>query len=120
MLSNEKIKNLIDLHIICTYNLIEDGEESDMLYKIQFLQILKQEEYDEKIINNKIEKLYNILKNNNLIKKILNNKKHTSDDLVNFMFLFRYDTLYLFHKILINIFNNKLDDINLYEEIIKI
>lgn len=110
----------INTNFLCTYQLINNYDESFMLYKIQFLQIFDLDDYDDNVINNKIEKLYNILKNNNLIKKILNNKKHTSDDLVNFMFLFRYDTLYLFHKILINIFNNKLDDMNLYEEIIKI
>ena len=110
----------INTNFLCTYQLIDNYDESFILYKIQFLQIFNLDNYDDNIINEKVEKLYNKVKNNNLIKNILNKKSYSDDDLVNFMFLFRYDTLYIFHKILINILNNKLDNINLYEEIIKI
>lgn len=112
----------INTDFLCTYHLVKNYDESFMLYKIQFLQIFNLQEYYDNIINIKVENLYNKIKDNEIIKKLVNNNKYYEDNLVSFMFYFRYDTLYIFHKILINILNNKnINEYNhLYEEIIKI
>lgn len=125
---------VINTDFICTYQLISNYDESFMLYKVQFLQIFNLEEYDDKIINDAVFTLYNNVKSNKIIKKLITNNKYYEDDLASFMLYFRYDTLYIFHKILINIVNknemneinemNEMNEINenknLYEEIIKI
>lgn len=112
----------INTEFLCTYQFIKEYEESFMLYKIQFLQIFNLQEYDDNIINNKVENLYNRIKENEIIKKLLNSNKYYDDNLASFMLYFKYDTLYIFHKILINILNNTNlnENNNLYEEIIKI
>ena len=112
----------INKDFACTYQLIEDYNDSFMLYKVQFLQIFNIEEYDDKLINNKVENLYSNIKDNEIIKKLIANNKYYTDNLAIFMLYFRYDTLYIFHKILINILNKKNISkyTNLYEEIIKI
>lgn len=112
----------INIDFICTYQLLENYDESFMLYKIQFLQIFNIEEYDDNLINNKVENLYNKIKDNEIIKKLIVNNIYHKDNLASFMLYFRYDTLHIFHKILINILNKKnINEYNnLYEEIIKI
>jgi len=112
----------INTDFLCTYQLIKDYDESFMLFKVQFLQIFNLQEYDDELINNKVENLYNKIKDNEIIKKLINNDKYYQDNLANFMIYFRYDTLFIFHKILINILNNRNvnEYNNLYEEIIKI
>ena len=112
----------INIDFICTYQLLKDYEESFMLYKVQFLQIFNIEEYDDNLINKSVENLYNKIKDNEIIKKLIANNKYYQDNLASFMLYFRYDTLYIFHKILINILNkNNISEYNnLYEEIIKI
>lgn len=114
--------DIININFLCTYHLIKDYTESFMMYKIQFLQIFELDEYDDNIINEKVEKLYNKVKDKEVIKKIINNKKIYDDDLASFMLYFRYDTLYIFHKILINVLEDKSMESysNLYREIIKI
>ena len=116
---------VINTDFVCTYQLISNYDESFMLYKVQFLQIFNLEEYDDKIINDAVFTLYNNVKSNKIIKKLITNNKYYEDDLASFMLYFRYDTLYIFHKILINIVNkNEINEMNenknLYEEIIKI
>lgn len=112
----------INTNFLCTYQLLENYEESFMLYKVQFLQMFNIEEYDDNLINSKVENLYNKIKDNEIIKKLIANNKYYEDNLASFMLYFRYDTLYIFHKILINILNNNnINEYNnLYEEIIKI
>lgn len=112
----------INTQFICTYHLIDDYEESFMLYKVQFLQIFGLDEYSDNIINKIVQKLYHKIKDKEVIKKMIDSNKIYDDDLANFMLYFRYNTLHLFHKILINILNNENEQINsnLCEEIIKI
>ena len=116
------MSDIININFLCTYHLIKDYPESFMLYKVQFLQIFKLDEYDDSIINEKVEKLYDKIKDKEIIKNLVNNNKIYDDDLASFMLYFRYDTLYIFHKILINVLenNNMESSSNLYKEIIKI
>ena len=112
----------INIDFACTYQLIDDYDDSFMLYKVQFLQIFNLQDYDDNLINKKVENLYDKIKDNEIIKNLIENDKYYQDNLASFMLYFRYDTLFLFHKILINILNKKniSEYKNLYEEIIKI
>jgi len=98
--------------ILCTYHLIEDEEQSNICYRSQLLQVFKLNNYDDNKINYNIQKLYNILKDNEEIKEIIdilsnklvlfqffrkNNQK--IDNVLVFQMLFSYEYFYLFHKL---------------------
>jgi hypothetical protein len=103
----------LQLNHLCTYKLItEDNEEEvglrEILYKIQLLQTFNMEEFEEEKINNKIDKLFEIIKEEEFIKKIFEKhpyKETIYNDLI-FRTLFSYDYLDLFHKCLYHFFNN--------------
>jgi hypothetical protein len=103
----------LQLNHLCTYKLItEDDEEEvglrEMLYKIQLLQTFNMEEFEEEKINNKIDKLYEIIKDEEFIKNIFEKHPYKGtiyNDLI-FRTLFSYDYLDLFHKCLCHFFNN--------------
>jgi len=103
----------LQLNHLCTYKLItEDDEEEiglkEMLYKIQFLQTFNMEEFNEDIINKKIDDLFEIIKDEEFLKKII--EKHPYKDTMFkhliFRTLFCYDYLDLFHRCLHHFFNN--------------
>ena len=56
---------------LCTYQDIEDKNESDLCYKIQFLQAFNIDDYDSKKIEIITEKLYEELKNIDSFIKLL-------------------------------------------------
>lgn len=104
--------NDLQLNYLCTYKLItEDDEEEiglrEMLYKIQLLQIFNLEEFEEETINNKIDDLFESIKNENFVIQIFD--KHPYKDIMfnNLIFrtLFSYDYLDLFHKCLYHFYN---------------
>jgi len=102
----------LQLNHLCTYKLItEDNEEEvglrEMLYKIQLLQTFNIKEFEEEIMNNKIDKLFEIIKEEEFIKKIFEKHPYKGtiyNDLI-FRTLFSYDYLDLFHKCLYHFFN---------------
>lgn len=103
----------LQLNHLCTYKLIsEDNDDEvglrEMLYKIQLLQTFNMEEFEEQIINNKIDKLFQIIKDEEFIKNIFEKHPYKGtiyNDLI-FRTLFSYDYLDLFHKCLYHFFNN--------------
>ena len=115
-----------DVKMICTYPEIDD-ELQDDLYRVQFLQVFKLSEWEDNVINNKIEKIFNILNTDNNINldNILNiiseSENYKSlmllfgdDKLCQFKLLFGFDLFSIFHKCLCDYFNNgsiKEDDI---------
>lgn len=107
---------------ICTYKLIENESESEHLYRIQFLQAFQSKAWDDTIINNKIEKLYDNIKHNNNINEIINNIKKSKnleimitllgdDDLTLFKLLFKYELFDFTHKCICNILNNDNENV---------
>ena len=93
---------------LCTYQLIEDLEEADILYKIQFLQafeidnlkLINEEEIFSQI-NYTTSQLYEKYRNNKHIKLLMNalrceNIKEESL----FAQLFSFDTFFIIHKII--------------------
>ena len=55
---NENLKDKYDFSMVCTYSKIKDFDESDILYKIQFLQLFILKDYDDSVINNNNYNLY--------------------------------------------------------------
>ena len=92
----------MDLDFICTYKLINDDiQESNMLYQIQLLQSFNLSQFDEKQINQKIEIIYNQIKNHPQIIQLINlvkekNDKISLDNNIFFKILFCYDYFDLF------------------------
>ena len=104
----------LELNHIFTYKLItEDGEDEkglkEMLYKIQLLQLFGLNEFDESIMNEKMNVLYESIKCEKFVEEILENNPYKNNFINNellFRTLFSYDYLDLFHKCLYNHFNN--------------
>tara|TARA_B100000768_G_C11182698_1_gene333655 strand:+ start:152 stop:550 length:399 start_codon:yes stop_codon:yes gene_type:complete len=109
-----------DNGFICTYNLIEDDQESIICYQAQLLQALKQTVYDDDKISVVTGKIYDLLKDNEEIQEILNilseklvlfqffksNNKELDNTFV-FPMLFSFEYFHLFHKLLSNYISNK-------------
>ncbi len=50
--------NLYNIEFICTYQEIDDEEDSDDLYRIQFMQAFNQQKWEDNDINHIVENLY--------------------------------------------------------------
>ena len=104
----------LELNHIFTYKLItEDGEDEkglkEMLYKIQLLQLFGLNEFDESIMNEKMNVLYESIKCEKFVEELLDINPYKNSFINNellFRTLFSYDYLDLFHKCLHNHFNN--------------
>jgi hypothetical protein len=110
-----------DYDFLCTYHLIENDDNlSSLCYQNQILQAFKLNNFDSQNINYNIQKLYNVLRDNEEILEILdilsnklqifqflkqNNQK--LDNSLIFQMLFSYDYFYLFHNSLIHYKTNK-------------
>ena len=99
---------------VCTYNKIDDQEDSVILYQIQILQAFNLLEFNDNIINKITEDLYEKYKNNKYILKIIQHKfkiikhksNHTNNELDMFRLCFKYNTFHLMHSILCSLINN--------------
>tara|TARA_Y100000591_G_C21738561_1_gene648044 strand:- start:250 stop:651 length:402 start_codon:yes stop_codon:yes gene_type:complete len=104
-----------DYDFLCTYHLIENDDNlSSLCYQNQILQAFKLNNFDSQNINYNIQKLYNILRDNEEIKEIIDilsnkltifqflkqNNENIDKSLI-FQMLFSYDFFYLFHNSLI-------------------
>ena len=112
---------LYDYSFLCTYKLIPDidDEERNLMYQIQILDALKLREspinidIDEDILDNKINRLYDKVKDNIDVLKFLKESRYYQDyreDLLYvFKTLFSYDYFDSFHRCLVEVFNKKQD-----------
>jgi len=104
----------LELGHIFTYKLItEDNEEEkglkEMLYKIQLLQLFDLNEMNETVMNEKINIVYDNIKNEPFLNELLEEhpyKTHFFNRELLFRTLFSYDFLDLFHMCLYNHINN--------------
>lgn len=110
------LENNYNYDFLCTYQHIENSEESNICYQMQFLQAFGINQYDSDVIEHITDFLYNQLKHDDgfieLIKKIkakmgkrlnfvgfLNGTEEsnlTDSDI--FCFIFSYDYFYKFHR----------------------
>lgn len=102
---------------VCTYHLIEDLDDSDMLYKTQLMQaFIKDISNSEINIDDAFEKidkvteiLYKKYNTNRLIIQLME-KYPNYDRELQFQMCFSYYSFYIMHKILCGIINNNLDE----------
>lgn len=113
-------KNLFDKFNVKTY---EDKQQIvNIIYKYDLICIFGLEDFLEDIINERICKLYELMKTNKEIKYILNiitnklvdasnviynNLEYNSDkDIIGFITLFSYDNLHFFYPCICDFYNN--------------
>ena len=95
---------------ICTYNRMECDENdlSHELYQIQLLQAFNIKEFDDKIVNEETEILYEKYKNNTDIVELIDYRKNElmiDDNLILFRSFFAYDNFFKFHSLLCSLIN---------------
>ena len=102
---------------VCTYHLIEDLDDSDMLYKTQLMQAFIQDTSNSEInidsAFDKIDKQTEILFKKYSLNKfivLLMNKYPNYNSELQFRMCFSYYSFYIMHKILCGIINNNLDE----------
>ena len=94
---------------ICTYKLMDDDDDRNLMYQIQLLQAFGMRKFDENEINEKTLQLYHKLIDCNEVKEILEegvkaNPQMEMTHVIMFMCLFSYQFFDLFHKCLIDYF----------------
>lgn len=114
---------MCNINYICKYedetvfekNELEKLSENDIyyikneLYKMDILNIFELQEFDNNIINEKLENIYNKIKNHNELNKIISKLSayyFSEDKLLGLMILFSYDFLYLFYPCLTEYLKN--------------
>ena len=115
-----KAKYITDF--VCTYNLIDEYENSFWLYQIQILQAFNLEEFDDEKINIVIQNLYKKYKDNIYISTIIQSehfKQYDIDDLSKFIMCFNYNSFFLIHSILCSLINNMKINENNYNKLLK-
>jgi len=115
---SQNLKDIYDFNMICTYCKIKDFDESDFLYKIQFLQLFFLKNYDDKVINNTSYLLFKHFYHNNKIKELLEETSLKDDLLTAFRMFFAFPTLHMFHKLLCDFYHEKDFDEENYKQLI--
>lgn len=104
---------------VCTYHKIDDIDLQEDMYRCQFLQAFQINEWDDNIINNKIERLYKKLKNKKefdvIFEKLKNSKDNAllifmmgDDNLTLFKLLFKFELFFITHSMLCSYLNDKI------------
>jgi hypothetical protein len=103
------ITTMYSADFICTYKMMDNDDDRNIMYQIQLLQAFDMHEFHEGKINEKTLQLYQTLINCKEVKEILeegikvNSEMQLTDEIM-FMCLFSYQFFDLFHKCLIDYF----------------
>lgn len=103
---------------ICTYDKIKDVDIQEDVYRSQILQAFDLEQWDDTIINDKLERLFDIIKNKKefeiIFEKLKTSKQNAffiemmgDDKLVLFKLLFKFELFHITHCILSSYLNDK-------------
>jgi hypothetical protein len=102
----------LQLDYICTYKMITEDDEdekglSDLMYKIQYLQLFGLTEYDETMINEKLTSVYKKLENEPFLDELFEFHTYKGYMTKEFMFrtMFSYEYFDLFHRLLYNYYH---------------
>lgn len=102
---------------VCTYHLIEDLDDSDMLYKTQLIQAfipnISNSEINIDDAFDKIDKMTEILFKKYSLNRfivLLMNKYPNYNSELQFTMCFSYYSFYIMHKILCGIINDNLEE----------
>ena len=114
-----------DNRFICTYQLLNNNEYEDslILYQMQFMQAFKldiSKGFDDNVVNETTLQLYELYKNNDYIKNLIENRKRKMaglDSLDIFKTYFGYDTFYLFHLIICKLLSKSNIDLEIYDKL---
>ena len=96
---------------ICTYNLMDNDDDRNIMYQIQILQAFGMQKFDQDEINEKVLQLYHKVIDCNQVKEIIEegikvNLHMQLTHEIMFMCLFSYQFFDLFHKCLIDYFTS--------------
>ena len=102
---------------ICTYKLMDNDDDRNIMYQIQILQAFGMQKFDQDEINEKVLHLYQKLIDCNQVKEIIEEgiKVNVHMQLTHeimFMCLFSYQFFELFHKCLIDYFTTESSSIS--------
>lgn len=102
---------MYNVNFICTYKLMDNDDDRNLMYQIQLLQAFDMCNFDLNEINKKIFELYDKLKECDNIKEIIEegikmNSEMNLSDIVMFICLFSYQFFDLFHKCLVDYFRS--------------
>ncbi len=90
-------------NFLCTYQLVDEPDLSDDLYRCQFLQACNIKEWDGDTIHNVIQYLETLIKKDDVFFKCLE-----QNNMVNqFMFLLAYPYFHITHRCICDIIHNK-------------
>lgn len=96
---------MYNTNFLFTYQLHDDEEDQDTVYRHEYLYVFGLKEYDGEKIMETLEDLYNRLKYNTDFIEILDSHSYCNSDNKNremvFQILFSFHTLHLFHACLI-------------------
>ena len=102
----------LQLDYICTYKMITEDDEdekglSDLMYKIQYLQLFGLTEYDETMINEKLTTVYKKLEKEPFLDELFEFHTYKGYMSKEFMFrtMFSYEYFDLFHRLLYNYYH---------------
>jgi hypothetical protein len=102
----------LQLDFICTYKMITEDDEdekglSDLMYKIQYLQLFGLTEYDETMINEKLATVYKQLEKEPFLDELFEFHTYKGYMTKEFMFrtMFSYEYFDLFHRLLYNYYH---------------
>ena len=108
---SENTSTTYSADFICTYKLMDNDDDRNIMYQIQILQAFGMQNFDQDEINEKVLHLYKKLINCNKVKEILEEGIKINSDMqltheIMFMCLFSYQFFDLFHKCLIDYFTS--------------
>ena len=109
MSENTSMTTTYSADFICTYKLMDDDDDRNVMYQIQLLQAFGMRKFDEDEINEKTLQLYQKVIDCSQVKEILEegikaNPQMEMTNVIMFMCLFSYQFFDLFHKCLIDYF----------------
>ncbi len=114
---------------ICTYQHCDDEYEQEDIYRCQFLQAFEMEEWDDDVINKKIDVLFNKIKDikefDVIFDKLLKSKNYVlflwvmgQDKMTLFKLLFKYELFHMTHDMLCSYLNKNVLSLTALEEAI--
>jgi len=98
----EKITKLeqYQTDFVCTYHLIKDLDESEILYQTQFLQAFNLDKFEDDTIIGITEELYKNFQNNEHILKLMSYYDSFQEKEIQFRLCFSYGSFHVMHRIL--------------------
>ena len=109
------------------YNFVEKIQYDEETYQDVFLKLFNIETYDTKSIFNTIDQIYNVIKNDENMIKLINTAGNNNSTMVDIndptfsmVILFSYDCLELFHKLFKQYYEENSINNEIYESLLNV